>query len=192
MLWTRSETIGLAKESCTHCHGYGMRAGRTGKEYPCYCVFRAIFCACYRRFRECAMKEKHLSKVSLDHCEGGRDRKYVYSRKVEDYMADFCLVSRRGLDDFDYRVFRYHFLLGADWKLCCLQMGIDRGTFFHAVYRIEQRLGRLFRELEPYGLYPLDEYFGGTMRNGEPRPAANLRVMPRRTRPVRVPVRKSA
>jgi hypothetical protein len=29
------------------------------------------------------------------------------------------------------------------------------------VYRIEQRLGRVYRELEPYALFPLDEYFGG-------------------------------
>jgi hypothetical protein len=76
-------------------------------------------------------------------------------------MADFCLVSRRTLDDFEYKVFKFHFLLGASWKLCIGRLGIDRGNFFHAVYRIEQKLGRVFRELEPYGLFPLDEYFRG-------------------------------
>jgi hypothetical protein len=76
-------------------------------------------------------------------------------------MADFCLVSRRVLDEFTYKVFRYHFLLGADWKLCCRQLQIDRGTFFHTIYRIEQQLGRTFAELKPYPLFPLDEYFGG-------------------------------
>jgi hypothetical protein len=78
-------------------------------------------------------------------------------------MADFCLVSRRVLDEFAYKVFRYHFLLGADWKLCCRQLRIDRGTFFHTIYRIEQQLGRTFADLKPYPLYPLDEYFGGTV-----------------------------
>jgi hypothetical protein len=43
-----------------------------------------------------------------------------------------------------------------------LQM--DRGTFFHSIYRIEQRLGRVFAELQPYALYPLSEYFGGPIR----------------------------
>jgi hypothetical protein len=81
-------------------------------------------------------------------------------------MADFCLVSRRVLDDFDHKVFRYHYLLGADWKLCCRQLRIDRGTFFHTIYRIEQQLGRTFAELKPYPLYPLDEYFGGTVHKG--------------------------
>ncbi|HLY18739.1 MAG TPA: hypothetical protein VKR61_16020 [Bryobacteraceae bacterium] len=80
-------------------------------------------------------------------------------------MADFCLISRRTLTPMEYDVFRFHFLLGADWKLCCCRLHIDRGTFFHTVYRIEQKLGRVFRELEPYSLFPLDEYFGGTMSN---------------------------
>lgn len=79
-------------------------------------------------------------------------------------MADFCLVSQRTLADREYKIFRYHFLLGADWKLCCRKLKIDRGSFFHDVYRIEQRLGKTFRELEPYGLFPLDEYFGSTGR----------------------------
>lgn len=78
-------------------------------------------------------------------------------------MADFCLVSRRVLDDFDHKVFRFHFVLGADWRLCCRQMRIDRGTFFHTIYNIEQQLGRSFAELKPYPLYPLAEYFGGSI-----------------------------
>jgi hypothetical protein len=41
---------------------------------------------------------------------------------------------------------------------------MDRGSFFHEVYRIQRKLGRVFRELEPYALYPLDEYFGGSVR----------------------------
>lgn len=160
MEWNRSNAIGLAKTSCTHCHGYGTRLVHKGKEVPCNCVFRAVFRACFNRFRECAAQGTHPSSVSLEFCRG-RDGRRVYSRKREEYVADFCLVSRRVLDDFEHRVFRYHFLLGADWKLCCRQLKMDRGLFFHSVYRIQQKLGRTFAELEPYALYPLDEYFGG-------------------------------
>lgn len=74
-------------------------------------------------------------------------------------MADFELVSRRHLEEWHYRVFRFHFLLGADWKLCCRRLGMDRGNFYHAVYRIEERLGKVFSELEPYALYPPRDYF---------------------------------
>ena len=78
-------------------------------------------------------------------------------------MADFLLISRRTLSDFEYKLFRYHFLLGADWRLCAKRLNLDRGTFFHHVYRIEQRLGRAYAETRPYALYPLDEYFGGVV-----------------------------
>jgi hypothetical protein len=42
---------------------------------------------------------------------------------------------------------------------------MDRGNFFHAVYRIEQKLGRVFRELEPYSLFPVDDYFHGPSKD---------------------------
>ncbi len=115
----------------------------------------------------------------------------AYGRKVEEYIADFCLVSRNALTPLEHDIFRYHYLLGADWKLCCWRVGIDRGTFFHLVYKIEQKLGRVFRELEPHSLFPLDEYFGGTMRNERPRAVA---IVPRRKAPsvLRPPVGLSA
>jgi hypothetical protein len=160
MMWNRSTAIGLAKASCAFCQGHGIRPTRQQSEAPCRCVFRAVFRACYNRFRECAANGERTSTITLEFCNGSEGRR-TYSRKSEEYMADFCLVSRRLLDDFENRLFRYHFLLGADWQLCCRQMGIDRGTFFHAVYDIEQKLGQAYAELEPYSLYPLTEYFGG-------------------------------
>jgi hypothetical protein len=39
-------------------------------------------------------------------------------------------------------------------------------------------LGRVFRELEPYSLFPLDEYFGGTIRNALPRQSRAETVVP--------------
>ncbi len=168
MEWTRSETLALAQQSCTFCHGLGLRPGRAGSSAPCNCVFRTIFRACYARFVKCASKEKYVSRVSLE-ANPGRLRRSVWGLKNEEYIADFCLVSRRLLDDQQYRLFRFHFLLGADWKLCCRRLKLDRGEFFHEVYRIQQRLGRAFRELEPYALYPLEEYFNGsTKERAEP------------------------
>jgi len=94
----------------------------------------------------------------------GRQRSNTWGRKDEEFIADFDLVSRRTLSQNEYRLFRYHFLLGADWKLCTRKLGVDRGNFFHSVYRIEQKLGRMFRELKPYPLFPLDDYFYGPSR----------------------------
>ena len=107
-----------------------------------------------------------------------------WGRKDEEFIADFCLVARRVLDESEHKLFRYHFLLGADWKLCCRKLGLERGNFFHSVYRIEQKLGRVFRELEPYSLFPLDEYYSGPSRLAERRATG-----PRMAGPSALPVR---
>lgn len=164
MEWTRSETLALAVPNCAYCFGTGMRSMKRGVPQACNCVYRSIFRACYARFRHCATKEKYLSKVSLEYTSRGGHR--TWGRKDEEYVADFTLVSRKALSPEEYRLFTFHFLLGADWRLCCRRLQMDRGNFFHAVYRIEQKLGKVYRELQPYALFPLDEYFHGTVVNG--------------------------
>ena len=83
-----------------------------------------------------------------------------YGFKNTEFMADFYLIAKRVLTDpLEWGVFALHFLARADWKICCQQLRIDRGTFFHTVYIVEQKLGRMYGELEPYSLWPLDEYF---------------------------------
>lgn len=163
MQWTRSETLALAMHHCTHCHGSGLRLGRKGALAPCNCVLRSIFRVCYSRFVTCVTQERHLSRISLE-ANRRRPGRLTWGRKDEEYIADFCLISRRTLNEHEYKLFRYHFLLGADWRMCTRRLGMERGSFFHTVYRIEQKLGRVFRELKPYSLYPLDEYFNGTVR----------------------------
>src|ERR1700733_13899257 len=163
MEWTRSETLTLAMPQCTQCRGSGLRLARKGVLTPCNCVLRCIFRICYDRFVKCVTQERHVSRISLEP-HVGRQRSNTWGRKDEEFIADFSLVSRKALSEEEYRLFRYHFLLGADWKLCTRKLGMDRGNFFHAVYRIEQRLGRVFRELQPYSLFPLDEYFHGPAR----------------------------
>ena len=160
MEWNRTDTLPIADHSCTFCHGLGLRGGRLDAIQPCNCALRAIFRACYQRFEACANKEKSLSRVTLDGTSP-RSRRAVWGRKDEEFIADFLLVSKRTLNAAEHRVFRFHFLLGADWRLCCRQLRVEKGSFFHAIYRIEQKLGRVFRELQPYPLYPLDEYFNG-------------------------------
>src|SRR5262245_61902346 len=162
MQWTRSETLALARTGCATCLGAGLRLGRKGTLVPCNCVLRSIFRVCYNRFIKCATQERNLSRVSLEP-HAGHERKN-WGRKDEEYIADFCLIARRILTEHEHLLFRYHFLLGADWKLCARKMNLDRGNFFHAVYRIEQKLGKVFRELKPYPLFPLDEYFHGPSR----------------------------
>jgi hypothetical protein len=164
MEWNRTETLVLAAEKCVHCQGLGLREDRRSNPQPCKCVLRAVFRACYARFKQCANKDPYASRNSLEY-GATRDAAGIWSRKNEEYVADFLLVSQKSLTEEEHKLFRYHYLLGADWRLCCRKLGVDKGNFFHAVYRIQQKLGRAYRELEPYPLYPLNDYFGSSMRN---------------------------
>src|SRR6266542_3831768 len=168
MKWNRSTTIGLAQMKCGRCQGFGMRRSQQrGTLLPCDCVFRSIFRACYKRFRECVQMEKRLSLVTVDWTLGNGAGKRFYGRKIEEYIADFCNIGRRVLGEKHYQIFRYHFVLGGEWSLCCRQLKIDKGVFFHRVYRVMAVLGRAFAETEPYGLFPVDEYFGTVIRRGQ-------------------------
>jgi len=189
MEWTRSDTLALASNRCTTCHGLGLIPTKRGKNKPCPCVLRAIFRACYNRFKYCVTKEKYMSRVTLSFTRG-RDGAFSWGRKDEEYIADFTLVSRRTLTPEEYRIFKYHFLLGADWKLCCRKLNMTRGAFFHAVYRIEEKLGRVFRELEPYPLFPLDEYFSTTIRRA-PRSVTPPAEQPQ-AQPLQPPLQQAA
>ena len=163
MHWNRSNTIGLASTTCCYCEGVGLRMVYKNHTVPCSCVFRSIFRICLNRFRECNLAEGIAGTVSWEFCSGSNGCR-SYARKREEFMADFCLISRRALEPAERQLFRFYFLLRADWKLCSRRLNLDRGVLFHAIYRIESKLGRAFAETEPYGLFPLDEYFGGVIR----------------------------
>lgn len=162
MKWTRTQTLALAQQRCTQCYGLGLRPGRNGEDVPCNCVFRAIFRACYARFQSCANDHGQMGRVIHDRA-AARKGKHQYSMKSQEFVADFLLIAKRVLGETSeaYKLFKFHFLLGADWRLCSRKLGIDRGEFFHEVYRVQQKLGRAYAEVAPYALFPLDEYFGG-------------------------------
>jgi len=148
MEWSQSEVLSLAQLSCTICIGEGTIKEKEGKILPCSCVLRGVFRACYARFRVAVEREKYVSKVSFDHF-GGKDRRLMWSRKEEEYMADFHLVSRRTLTPWDYRIFTFHFLLGADWKLCCGGCGSTAASSFTRFTACRRRWAGCFSSSSP-------------------------------------------
>jgi hypothetical protein len=159
MQWIPSELFLLALTDCNHCQGTGVRREKRGKPVPCGCALRGIFRVCYQRFRDCVARSKCRTQVSFDRNPRGSSGRGSWGRKDEEYIADFELISRRSLDAFHHQIFRWYFLLGADWQLCCRRLRMERGALFHAIYRIEEKLGRAFYETEPYALYPPNDYF---------------------------------
>lgn len=198
MVWTNSDVLALASGSCAKCDGLGytLKADRTSTGNPCRCVLREVFRACYKRFEQIAKMPKHMSNTSLTRTSGPTGGKQMWGRKNEEFLADFICIAKRALnteglrDSFEYTLFRYHYLLGADEKLICRQLRLDKNAFFNARERIVQKLGKAFRETEPFSLYPIDEYFSSRVdRSGGIR-AAELPVV--RFEPVRAPLLKAA
>ena len=141
-----------------------MRPVRGGKTTPCHCVYRAVFRACHTRFRTIALSGAYASSVKPEHgFLPGRNRR-GYGMKWQEYAADFVLIARRYLTGNALYIFRMHFLLGCEWAPIAAKLGMDKGEFFHEVYRIQQRLGRLYYEIQPHSLFPLDQYFASTQR----------------------------
>jgi hypothetical protein len=160
----RSSLMILALGTCSRCHGTGMAEGNA-----CACVNRSVFRAVLNKYRECAAGAHHLRPRSLEAIRLPRGKK-SYGSKPSEFLADVELTAKRTLSPDDWKVFSAHHLLEADWKLCCQRLGMTRGNFFHACYRIEETLGRVFRELKPYALFPIDEYFQPTTKAVDARP----------------------
>src|SRR5258708_1237090 len=135
MEWNRTDTLSIPDHRCSLCHGLGLRGGRLDVTQPCNCALRSIFRVCYQKFQACATKEKSLSRVTLDDT-GPHTRRAVWGRKDEEYVADFMIVAKRVLNRAEHKLFRIHYLLGADWRLCCKRLNVEKGVFFHAVYRV--------------------------------------------------------
>lgn len=185
MEWNRSETLVLAKVKCKCCKGTGLRKQGDGPDQPCHCVLRAIFRGCFRRFVECACTVSLETAVTQQSGAG-------WSRKNEEYIADFELTTRRVLGELEQKVFRYYYLLGADSFLCCRKLQMPKGEFFHTIYRIQHKLGRAFRETEPYALFPTDEYFSPVMRGAKIEPMMQKNPATRALGSAEIPLKRAA
>ncbi|MBV9771345.1 MAG: hypothetical protein JOZ32_17375 [Bryobacterales bacterium] len=162
--WTERDCVALALVTCNRCFGAGSYpSGLPGRLTVCNCVLRAVFRACYEKWRNIA-KDQLDSRIGsaassrIGSRRTGR-RAWFWARPSEEYRADFELIARRTLDASHYAIFRLHFLDELDWRVCCKRLGIDRGNFYHSVYRIQERLGRAYREAAPYALFPVYDYF---------------------------------
>ncbi len=184
----RSELIGMSLTTCGACRGTGLDQDTLKL---CRCVDRAVFRAVLGRYHYCASGFEYAAPVSMQRT-GTSGQHGCWARVNENFKADVWLVAKRTLADapLDWAVFRCHHLLGSDWKLCCRKLNISRGNFFHAVYRVEEKLGRVFRTLEPYPLYPLDEYFMGAVRGAKT--TALLAKQQQRREPLRPPLAVAA
>lgn len=157
---TRSKYIALARACCPDCDGTGLDGQET-----CACVWRKVFRIVMRKVQDIETG-RHLMRpintLGVSHPQGRKSDRH----RCSDFSADVYLTAKRTLQcTVDFDLFRYHYLLGVDWRACAKRIGLpyvenlDRKAFFDRAYRIESKLGRVFAELKPYALFPLDGYF---------------------------------
>jgi predicted DNA-binding protein (UPF0251 family) len=170
--WSRSLALALSLHHCQQCHGGGILLGRKTLR-PCGCVLRAVFRICLNKYRQILvdqegirtgavfqqMASRPLTTGTMTSRPGRTHKLHSWGRPMEEFLADFVHIARRALDPAEFELLRMHHLWGADWKICCRALRINRGVFFHSVYRTEQKLGRAFAETRPYSLFPLVDYF---------------------------------
>lgn len=160
--------IALSSSSCASCHGTGTTLyGRDHTEVTCACVDRAVFRAVLGayNFYGSDIGQSVKSVMTRFDGQGPRNRQVRGPEKTE-YVASVHLVARRNLSPNEWLIWTRHYINGENWA----RFKMDRGNFFHACYRIEQKLGKLFRELTPYALYPIADYFARTLDPVRPCP----------------------
>lgn len=158
----------MADPRCRACRGTGEVTNRDAARV-CHCVYRRVFRACMRRYEESRAFGGLVCGAGLaqpvSRCEGLSPEPRAYREAA--YTADIELTAKRALTGRTVAraIWWYHFIHGCDWANCIrlirYQVGLplNRGNYFHEVYRTEVMLGRVFLEMRPYSLCP-QEYFG--------------------------------
>lgn len=129
------QLAGLSDADCVLCSGSGAFGVAT-----CKCVWRRVFRDCLHQYR----------KFGADGSLRGRE-----------WRADFELVARRELKPEQWALFRMSVVLGLPELSCSVRLDLNRASFYSMSYRIAEKCGRAYAEVQPYPLWPLYSYFGG-------------------------------
>jgi hypothetical protein len=163
--------VALSVPSCRRCGGLGAIRRRGGSQ-TCACVLRRVFRACLTSYRHCKASMGSAGAVQYERVGHAQGRcAIVASFKRAEYAADFILLSRRVLAyrPVELAVFEAYHLDELEWlvavprvnRLLRMARPLNRGSFFHAVYRAEGLLGAAIVDSRPYSLFPPRDYFSG-------------------------------
>ena len=149
----RKMILATASEQCTVCYGHGRMIRDV-----CHCVHRKAFresLETYLMLREDAVSMGANVPLTLS------VRGYVsYGMPLADYVIDFDQTARRALTRHQLALLSLYHIAGQPWHVCAPKLRLDRGEFFHQVYRTERLLGCALMETTP-PLYPKARYFAG-------------------------------
>ena len=110
----------------------------------------------------------------------------IASFKRSEYAADFVMLANRVLADrpLERAVFEAYHVDDLEWQVAAPRVNreihpprpLDRGRFFHAVYRVEMLLGKAIVDTRPYSLFPPNGYFSGFIIPPNSLPASRVRT----------------
>ena len=137
--------LALAQIGCKGCGGCGETPGTN---QACSCVLRAIGAVCLERYRRTGPSARSCGHVTRSGI--------LYSFPNCDFRVDVGMAARRALTGRDLVTFRRYWEYAQPYKVILAETGASHGDFWHAVYRIETRIGR---ECLLGALYPTLAYF---------------------------------
>jgi len=126
----------------THCSACRRVLERSSGAAVCECVHRQVFSTVLARYRQ------------YGHDQVRHARRY---HQLE-FRADVELIARRWLDDAHLAVFRACYIDNLEGPPAYARAHQSRGAFYNHLYRLQAHLGRIFAELQPYGLFPPHAY----------------------------------
>jgi hypothetical protein len=174
--------LALSAPSCRHCRGLGEVPVRR-RFRVCACVLRRVFRACLTSYGHCQASMGSAGAVQYERLGHAQGRcAIVASFKRAEYAADFILLARRALADrpIDLAVFEAYHIEARGWKDAAPLVNgklhpprpLNRGSFFHTVYRVESILGKAIVNARPYSIFPPADYFSGFVLPPNSMPAA--------------------
>jgi len=153
--WPEEKLLMLARPACANCKGRGWAPAGDHAEV-CDCVYRAVCRSCLEAYKRASWRSVLVRSYAPHR---GRAQ-WTWSRPLEEFRADVERLAAAALDETERTIWREYHVAGKEWREVAPRVGLERGNFYHAVYRIEKKLGRVFAELKPYPLWPWWEYTG--------------------------------
>jgi hypothetical protein len=153
--------LSLARTDCVFCRGTGIDSAGRSKPRICGCAYRAVFRICLHKYlRECTEMRRG---VCLEVGSGSAN----FTRPAAEYMADFLSLGLKRLPTDTHKlIFQSHYLGGNDYKAVFSEIrrklvpDFTLGQYWHLTYQVAEFVGERCITVQPYRLYPLDEYFG--------------------------------
>jgi hypothetical protein len=176
---SRSTVLALANANCPRCFGLGNDLKiPEDKDPTCACIYRLVFRIVINRYLEIACSSRSASRLYCHSVFG-------VSRPDEEFLADVECNVRRALADEPllYRIWRMHVVDNNSPEFIGRAKRLDPQVVRLELAKIAVICGSRFANVEPYPLFPVDNYFREHYTK-----KGDFKIVPK-SKPLRAPVK---